>query len=75
MVDTTGKVLGEQKFKIAPVENGKQGRIARQSHGHKFVTLLMFSDVWFFSRSLLSRKGFLRKILTSLEAAFSLEIE
>lgn len=44
LMDTRGKVLGEQ-FKIAPVENGKQRRIARQSHEHKKVMLLVFSNV------------------------------
>lgn len=56
-----GKVLGGQKFKTAPVENGKQGRIARQSHEYKFVGLLMFSNVWFFSRKSFKQKRVSKK--------------
>lgn len=64
-----GKVLGEQKFKIAPVEKGKQGRIARQNHEPVFVVLLVFSDGCFFSRKSFKQKAVSKKNPYSLEAS------
>lgn len=61
-----GKVLSEQKFKIALVENGKQGRIARQNHIHIFVVLLVFSNGCFFYKKSFKQKGISKKNPKSL---------